>query len=123
MSQATIRVIVAGSRHFQNQALLEEKLDKILERCVEQPIEIISGGAEGADQAGEAYAQKRGLKVVQFPANWKQFGKQAGFRRNEQMAKYATHLVAFWDGKSSGTRHMIETAKAKGLPVRVILLA
>ena len=36
------------------------------------------------------------------------------------MAENADALVAFWDGNSPGTRHMIETAKAHGLAVRVI---
>jgi hypothetical protein len=35
------------------------------------------------------------------------------------MLSVATHLVAFWDGKSIGTRHMIEIAKGKGIPVWV----
>ena len=36
------------------------------------------------------------------------------------MACYATHLVAFWDGKSRGTEHMIRTARVFGLDVRVV---
>ena len=55
-----------------------------------------------------------------FPANWNKFGKSAGFRRNEQMAEVADALIAFWDGKSHGTKHMIEIMENKKLLVKVI---
>ena len=35
------------------------------------------------------------------------------------MADEADALVAFWDGKSRGTAHMIETAKKKDLKIRI----
>lgn len=58
--------------------------------------------------------------VAPFPAEWKRYGRAAGMIRNQQMAWYATHLIAFWDGQSSGTRSMIEMAKRDGLEVRVV---
>ena len=51
------------------------------------------------------------IKIKYFPADWNTYGKSAGFVRNIEMAENATALIAFWDGKSSGTKHMIETAK------------
>jgi len=33
------------------------------------------------------------------------------------MAEYANMLIAFWDGKSKGTDHMIQRAKYFGLTV------
>ena len=68
---------------------------------------------------GEAYAIERNLPLLRFPANWK-YGKHAGKIRNAQMAEAAHALIAFWDGKSPGTAHMIKTAKDKGLAVQVI---
>ena len=65
------------------------------------------------------YAKEHGYKVIYMPADWDLYGKSAGFKRNVQMAKYADALVAFWDGVSSGTKHMIETAQKMGLDVRV----
>ena len=53
------------------------------------------------------------------PADWDLDGKSAGFKRNVKMAEYADALVAFWDGESKGTKHMIETAKEKGLDIRI----
>ena len=115
-------IIVAGSRSFSDRDTMFSKLDNILSRLA-SPV-IISGGAQGADSMGEEYAKARGLSVERFPARWKlpdgSTNKSAGFERNTLMAWRGTHLVAFWDGVSNGTRHMIDTAKKEGLAARVI---
>ena len=116
------RVIVAGSRSFYNYRLMELELDKLFnenEEFAGREIKIISGMALGADALAIDYADKHKLTKILFPANWKRYPRIAGFLRNEDMLSVATHLVAFWDGKSSGTRHMIEIAKGKGIPVWV----
>jgi len=61
------------------------------------------------------------LNLIKFPAEWNKFGKAAGPKRNKEMAIAADALIAFWDGKSRGTKNMIELAKQKGLKVKVIL--
>ena len=115
------KVIIAGSRGFSNYKLLKEKCNEYLrEKRKEYNIIIISGGARGADFYGEKYAQDEGFLLEVFLANWNKFGKSAGFRRNEQMAEVADALIAFWDGKSHGTKHMIEIMENKKLLVRVI---
>jgi hypothetical protein len=111
-----IRVIVAGSRTFDNYQYLEEKMLELLEGTGD-PVEIVSGTAKGADQFGEKFAAKHGLGCIRMPANWDQYGKRAGYLRNEQMAEIGDALVAFWDGESRGTKHMIDIAKGKGLAV------
>ena len=115
------KVIIAGSRGFSNYKLLKEKCNEyIREKRKEYNIIIISGGARGADTLGEKYAQDEGFSLEVFPANWNKFGKSAGFIRNEQMAEVADALIAFWDGKSHGTKHMIEIMENKKLLVRVV---
>ena len=115
------KVIIAGSRGFSNYKLLKEKCNEYLrEKRKEYNIIIISGGARGADTLGEKYAQDEGFSLEKFPANWNKFGKSAGFKRNEQMAEVADALIAFWDGKSHGTKHMIEIMENKKLLVRVV---
>ena len=115
------KVIIAGSRGFSNYKLLREKCNEYLrEKRKEYNIIIISGGARGADTLGEKYAQDEGFSLEVFQANWNKFGKSAGFRRNEQMAEVADALIAFWDGKSHGTKHMIEIMENKKLLVRVV---
>ena len=116
------RVIVTGSRCFNDFGFLKQELDKLFnenEEFVGKEIKIISGVALGTDALAIDYADKHKLTKILFPANWKRYPRIAGFLRNEDILSVATHLVAFWDGKSSGTRHMIEIAKGKGIPVWV----
>jgi len=113
-----MKIIIAGSRNFTDYKKLCEVCDHILQDQTD--IEIVSGAYyKGADKLGEQYAIERGYKIRQFPSNWKRFGRAAGPKRNEQMANYADALIAFWDGKSKGTKHMIELAKSKGLKINI----
>lgn len=115
------RVIVAGSREFNNYKLLQDKLDNLLVHKVKtHKIVIVSGGARGADQLGERYATQQNYCCDEYPADWQQYGKSAGYKRNVQMAENADALVAFWDGQSRGTQHMISIAKEHKLIVRII---
>ncbi len=112
------KVVVAGSRQFNDYALLEEKLDKIL--SLKQDVQIVSGKARGADTLAIKYAKEKGLSLKKFPADWGNEGYLAGFKRNVQMAQYADAVVAFWDGKSTGTQHMIRMAIKYQLQLRII---
>ena len=123
-----IRLIVAGTRTFEDYALMKEKLDRIILGLQEDypgaPVVIISGNAKGADQIGIQYTMERKLPLRKFPAKWNKYGKMAGPIRNAQMMSYAKEgipaLVAFWDGKSRGTKNMINTADNRHTFVRVI---
>jgi hypothetical protein len=114
-----MKVIIAGGRNFNNYDVLRQNCDKVL--SLQEDVEIVSGTANGADKLGERYAQEKGLLVKQFPADWEKYGRGAGYKRNEEMAKYADVLIAFWDGKSRGTKHMIDLAKKYELKVEVVL--
>lgn len=115
------RVIVAGSRGFGKSSLLYAALDNLLSKVKENDeIVIVSGGANGADKLGEQYAKERGYKLQVYPADWDQYGKAAGPIRNKQMAENADALVAFWDGKSRGTKNMIDEAAKHGLKRRIV---
>lgn len=126
MSRRQYKVIVAGSRTATGAyiySLLERKLDSILKhKAVTHDIVIVSGTARGADLLGEQYAQSRSFQVERYPAEWDQYGKRAGYIRNEQMAQNADALVALWDGESRGTKHMIDIAGQHFLPTRIISL-
>jgi hypothetical protein len=114
-----IRVIIAGGRDFQDYSLLQKKCDWLFSQTLDSDIIILCGEARGADLLGKRYAQENGIKVESYPADWDTQGKRAGYLRNVKMAENATHLIAFWDGKSRGTKHMIDIARQKGLDVRV----
>jgi hypothetical protein len=55
-----------------------------------------------------------------MPAQWEIYGKMAGYLRNLEMAKIADAVVLFWDGKSKGTKHMLDISQDRGLLVRII---
>ena len=117
----TFKVIVAGGREFNDYRLLCQTCDRMFsQKHQTHDIVIISGTARGADTLGERYAQERGYAVERFPADWEHAGKAAGFIRNAQMASVADALIAFWDGNSRGTQNMIDLARLKPLPFRVV---
>jgi hypothetical protein len=103
------KCIVAGGRSFDDYEHLKATLDLYL--CLKTNIEIVSGGASGADKLGERWANEKGIDIKLFPADWDTYGRAAGPIRNEEMAKYADACIVFWDGKSKGTLSMIESAK------------
>jgi hypothetical protein len=108
-----LKIIIAGSRNFDNEELLFQKCGAIISN--KTIIEIISGNSKGADQLGEKFAMANGISVKKFIPNWQFYGKAAGEKRNIEMAKHANGLIAFWDGKSKGTKNMIQIAKKHNL--------
>ena len=107
-----MKVIIAGGRDFNNKKLLFDTMDNFIKN--NEVIEIVCGCARGADSIGEEWAKSRKISIKYFPANWNEFGKRAGFIRNHQMGNYADFLVAFWDGKSKGTKDMIDYMQKLG---------
>jgi hypothetical protein len=116
MDKTLYKVIIAGGRDFSDYDTLKDFCDKTLSEY--KNIEIVSGTARGADSLGEKYAQEKGYFLKQFKPDWN-IGKMAGILRNEQMGNYSNALIAFWDGNSKGTKHMIDYAKKKGLKIYV----
>lgn len=113
-----VKVIIAGGRGFHDYDLLCRKADVFLSR--QDEIEIVSGAAKGADKLGEQYGLERNYKITRFPADWGTFGTSAGYRRNVEMAVYGDALIAFWDGSSKGTGHMIDIARQHNLLIRIV---
>lgn len=117
-----MKVIIAGSRDFSDYKCLERHLEKVQDKYGWNITEIVSGTARGADQLGERWAKEHGIPIKRFPADWTNYGKSAGYRRNVQMAEYADALIAFNLNNSKGTNHMINIAKErklKGYVVRI----
>ena len=120
--QEASRVIIAGGRDFDDYEYMSIKLNELFKDqnvFNNKAIKVISGMATGADTLGIRYADDHKLTKILFPANWKGYPRIAGFLRNNDMLSIATHLIAFWNGHSSGTKHMIEIAHMKGIPVWV----
>lgn len=115
------RIIIAGGRDFSDMEMLNKATSAVLSGLEESQPVIVSGCARGADRLGEDWAHANGWHCEYFPANWEKYGKSAGYRRNVEMAKAADVLVAFWDGKSKGTKHMIDTMKKEGKPTFIVM--
>ena len=121
------RVIIAGSRQFNDYKLMLNTLDELGVHLINtiDPVEIISGHAPGADTLGEKFAKAYGYTLKIFTADWNKYGKAAGPIQNEEMAKYASEadrgiLIAFPVGESRGTRNMIKLAKQYGLEIEIV---
>ena len=120
------RIIIAGSRDMDDYEIARKAVDMVLEEIrTGCPVCILSGHCRGADLLGERYAKEHGIRLALFPARWEQYGKRAGYVRNTLMAEYASNedvagcLIAFWDGKSRGTKMMIDIAGKKGIDIHV----
>ena len=116
------RIIVAGSRKYDDYRQFCAIMDKCLTMHTESVIMITGKAHSGADKLIIDYCKERKIPWVEYPANWDSDGKSAGYIRNRAMSQVATDLISFWDGKSPGTKDMITVAKEKGLHVRTILV-
>lgn len=117
------KLIVAGGRGFDNYSVLE---DTLLTLCTNMgvladvDVSIVSGMAKGADILAVDFAKRYNVVLHKYPADWDKYGKGAGFKRNEQMAFFSDGLLAFWDGESRGTKHMIDTMQKAGKQVWIV---
>lgn len=111
-----MRVLVCGSRDFNNRKLLDETLDGV------EITTIIEGEARGADTLAREYGERRSLDVLPFPALWDKYGKSAGPIRNAQMLSEGGPelVVAFRRPGSRGTQNMIDQAMKAGIETRII---
>ena len=110
-------VIVAGSRT----ATQKEALAAICAAPFTITV-VVSGGARGADAAGESWARVNRLPCTVLQADWDQYGKAAGPRRNRKMAEYADAAIVVWDGLSRGSANMIAEMNKRGKPVWVHMI-
>lgn len=111
-----MRVAIVGSRQGVQSAAVE-RFVSVLGRKYPDSV-VVSGGAQGVDSWAVETAHIVGLLTEVFPAEWEKYGRSAGYRRNVQIVDAADIVVAFTTG-SPGTRHTIDIARAKGIPVYV----
>ena len=121
------RCLIVGSRSFTDYDLLSQKAKALLISYWPN-VEIVSGGAKGADALAKRFAFENSLEYTEFPADWDAYGKSAGYIRNTQMHEYisqAEHrgVIAFWDGKSKGPSHNFELAEKYSNQLKVFTIA
>lgn len=117
-----MNIVICGSRNFGNYVKVKEVMDAVIDEVqhLGEEVKIISGGARGADTLADLYAQRHKIPFTLYKAEWSKYGNKAGIIRNIEMAKVADVVVAFWDGGSRGTKHMIEYCKENGIKVSVV---
>lgn len=115
----TTILLIAGTRTITDREFVFEKLDYITD---ELDIDVvIEGEARGPDRLGREWAKSVGIPVVPFHAPWDMVpNKRGGFVRNWMQAQAATHAVVFWDGKSTGTKHMLDVLASHQIPTRLV---
>ena len=87
----------------------------------EIPEVIISGGAKGADTLARNFALQNNIPLIEFLPEYGKYGRQAPILRNIKIVDNADSVLAFWDGKSPGTKFTLDYAKKKGKPCKIIL--
>lgn len=110
-------VIIAGSQSFGSGVTDTRAVNYVADVVADTGFEIgtvVSGGAFGADTYGEQWAAREGIPIERFPVTdelWERHGNRAAYYRNLAMAHIADRLIAIWDGRSPGTRMMIDLAE------------
>jgi len=110
----SMKVAVIGSR-----GLYVLDLRKYLP---ENTTEIVTGGAKGTDTCAGNYAVANGIKLTVFYPEYEKYGKAAPLKRNIDIMEYADLVLAFWDGKSNGTKFVIDNCKRKDIPIKIFLV-
>ena len=102
LSKVYMKLAIIGSRKI-------EKLN-LDEYIKEKPDVVISGGAKGIDTIAEEWALKNNIEMIIHRPDYEKNGKKAAWRRNDIIIDEADKIIAFWEGKSTGTRYVINKA-------------
>ncbi len=113
-----MKLAVVGGRDFIDYEHMNDVLHAIHNR--KAITVLVSGGARGADSLAANWARQRDIEVVEFMPDWEKYGKSAGFKRNSLIINEADACVAFWDGKSKGTKSSIDLARKREIPLKII---
>lgn len=106
-----MKVAVVGSRNL--------TINNLGDYLPKDTTEIVSGGARGIDRCARAYAKTHNIRLSEFLPEYERYGRSAPLKRNLQIIRYADMVLAFWDGKSNGTRFVIENCKKENIPIKV----
>lgn len=105
--------LFCGSREWSDRERIRRDLESLPGGSV-----VIEGGARGADRIAREEARALGLHVATVPALWDHYGRSAGYRRNEAMARLEPDFAYAYPLGGPGTANMIELAESACVPVR-----
>lgn len=113
-----MKMIIAGSRGFTHYKMVKDTMNNLpLNDGIN---EIVCGMAQGADMLGAKWAKEHHIAIKLFRAEWSKHGRRAGYLRNVDMGEYADEAIVFWDGKSRGSKMMIDIMNRLNKPVTVV---
>ena len=112
-----MRVAIIGSR-----SITMDAYPVIQQYIPRGASEIVSGGAEGADQLAAAYAREKHLPLKLFLPDYTRFRKSAPLQRNMEIVRYSDYVLVLWDGTSRGTAHVINTCVQEYTPQHVLII-
>jgi hypothetical protein len=108
-----MKLAIVGSR-----GITRLNLDEYI---TEKPDCVISGGAKGIDTLAWAWAVENHIDMVVHKPDYARYGRAAPLRRNDTIISEADKVIAFWDGKSHGTRYDIKQARRLGKEVEIVI--
>ena len=117
-----MKVVVCGSRNYEKYDEAKTYIEKCIQQTGENKVVILSGGCHGADMLGEKYAKEEGYIIKRISPEWNKYGKAAGIVRNKIMAEEADLVICFWNGKSKGTKAMINYTKKLNKPIFINII-
>lgn len=110
-----MKVLCCGSRDWQRPDVVYDRLKELPRGTI-----VMHGRARGADMMVDTAARSLGLHVEVHPADWNEYGRSAGIRRNLTMlATRPALVIAFHLNGSTGTQHVIDEAVKRGIPLEV----
>ena len=109
----SMKIAIIGSRDL--------AVDDIKKYLPENITEIVSGGARGIDSCARKYALEAGIQLTEFLPEYSRYGKGAPLKRNLQIIEYADEVIAFWDGTSRGTKHVIDSCRKQNIKTTVFI--
>jgi hypothetical protein len=98
-----VKLLVSGGRNYADAAKLNAALDKFMS-IYGRPEKLIVGDARGADTLARLWAQRNGIPVEVYKADWDKYGKSAGPIRNQRMVNegHPDRALLFAGGKGTG---------------------
>ncbi|GAC1327525.1 MAG: hypothetical protein NVSMB17_01650 [Candidatus Dormibacteria bacterium] len=112
-----VKVAIVGSRHFPEMERVTEFVRSLPAGAI-----VVTGGASGVDATAGQAARERALGLIKLPPRFEETTDPAASgRRNQELVDSADVLVAFWDGRSNGTRRTVDRALESGKEVHVLL--
>ena len=109
-----MKLAIIGSRSIE-----ELNLDEYIK---EKPKTVISGGAKGIDTIAWKWALENNIEIIVHKPDYNKDGKWAAWRRNDIIVEEADKIMAFWNGKSTGTKYVIDKAKETNKQCEIIMI-